>query len=47
MEPKELANAPVDAIAALLPTVRQPAKQGQLFGESAAEKGLELACLVR
>lgn len=36
MEPKELANVPADAIAALLPTVRQPAKQGQLFGESAA-----------
>lgn len=32
MEPKELANVPADAIAAFLPTVRQPAKQRELFG---------------
>jgi len=36
MEPKELANVPADAIAALLPTVKQPAKQRELFRERAA-----------
>ena len=31
MEQKELANVPADAIAALLPTMRQPAKQREMF----------------
>lgn len=32
MEPRELANVPADAIAALLPQGTQPAKQRELFG---------------
>ena len=36
MEPKELANVPADAIAALLPDVKMPAKQRELFGDRAA-----------
>ncbi|HUO06538.1 MAG TPA: hypothetical protein VMU16_15185 [Candidatus Binataceae bacterium] len=36
LEPKELANVPADAIATLLPMVRKPAKQRDLFGERAA-----------
>jgi len=36
MEPKELANVPADAIAALLPKIGRPAKQHELFGKSAA-----------
>lgn len=36
MEPKELANVPADAIAALLPTTTHFPKQHELFGGRAA-----------
>lgn len=37
MEPKELANVPADAIAALLPsTGARPGKQGKMFQDEAA-----------
>jgi hypothetical protein len=35
MEPKELANVPADAIAALLPTEGRPAKQREMFAKRA------------
>ena len=33
LEPKELANVPVPGIAALLPPIERPAKQGDLLAE--------------